>query len=289
MKKEIALHKTIIEVVNYYTYFQYAPTLNEIYNFLTIKTTKNDLKIALSQLVAQGKIATINYKRSTLYALPPLCISTQYISDKRALAQHKLKYIQQYIKFIRLFPQIQLVAVSGTISMMYAKKSDDVDLFVATAPYRLWTGRFICVIIASLMGLRRKRGLDKAPNRICLNMFFDGSDMVIPEKKRNLYTAHEVMQMKPLISKNDSYDFFLAANEWVYDFFPNANIRSTRSVTYNTRKIGKTFFGNIVENILKRFQLLLINRHWTTELITSTQLWFHPNDFEEKLRSKGLI
>ncbi|MCS6956816.1 MAG: hypothetical protein NZM02_03175, partial [Patescibacteria group bacterium] len=44
-------------------------------------------------------------------------------------------------------------------------------------------------------------------------------------------------------------------------------------------------FGDWVENLLKKFQLSLINKHRTSEIITDSQLWFHPVDFEKKIRS----
>jgi hypothetical protein len=42
--------------------------------------------------------------------------------------------------------------------------------------------------------------------------------------------------------------------------------------------------GDVVEYILKKFQLFLINRHRTKEIITKSQLWFHPDDFEKKIK-----
>ena len=37
------------------------------------------------------------------------------------------------------------------------------------------------------------------------------------------------------------------------------------------------------EFVLKYFQVALIRKHRTTEVITDTQLWFHPEDFEKKI------
>jgi hypothetical protein len=47
--------------------------------------------------------------------------------------------------------------------------------------------------------------------------------------------------------------------------------------------------GNFAELVLKTLQLSYINRHRTTEIITDTQLWFFPRDFEKKLRKEKVI
>ena len=36
-------------------------------------------------------------------------------------------------------------------------------------------------------------------NKVCLNLFFDESDLAVPKFKRSEYVAHEVLQMKPLV------------------------------------------------------------------------------------------
>jgi len=44
------------------------------------------------------------------------------------------------------------------------------------------------------------------------------------------------------------------------------------------------FLAAAVENMLKNLQMSFINRHRTAELITKTQLWFHPEDFGKKIK-----
>jgi len=121
--------------------------------------------------------------------------------------------------------------------------------------------------------------------------------------------AHEVLQMKPIINKDYTYEKFLEANDWVFKIFPNSksNIKYQTSKLHiknqNSFKLFKflivplriggqvfhfsffifNFFGIIVESILKIFQLTLINRHKTKEMVTSTQLWFHPQDFYKRI------
>ena len=174
--------------------------------------------------------------------------------------------------------------------MMNAKEDDDFDLFIITAKSRIFTSRLIALVLAQSLGLRRSRDSESLlshgdyKNKVCLNLFFDESDLNIPESKKNYYVAHEVIQVKPLVSKNNVYELFLYSNKWVYDIFPNAQPQFHQTLQNDKRsKSRMTFVGNYIELILKKVQKSIINRHKTTEIITDTQLWFFPEDFEEKL------
>ena len=141
------------------------------------------------------------------------------------------------------------------------------------------------------MGLKRKKGLQKAPNKVCLNLFFDESNLVVLESKKTEFVAHEVLQMKPIINKGNAYERFLKANEWVFMLFPNAKskVKNQKSkFKFKSEKCFKNFklltlTSNFIESIFKKAQLFMINRHRTTEIVTSTQLWFHPVDFGNKI------
>ncbi|MEA3354884.1 MAG: hypothetical protein U9Q63_00140 [Patescibacteria group bacterium] len=59
-------------------------------------------------------------------------------------------------------------------------------------------------------------------DKICLNLWLDKSALAISKSRHNLYTAHEVCQIKPLYNKNKTYERFLSLNSWVKNFLPNA-------------------------------------------------------------------
>jgi len=275
------MEKKIISVLKYFSFFAYQPTLEEIHTFLPVKIDKNKLKYTPPQY------------------------SIRKIKDQKSKIKNSKKKLNSwrfrtYIKLISLFPQIKLVGLSGSISMMNAKEDDDIDLFIITAKNRLFAGRLIALVLAQLLGLRRSR--DSATqishkNKVCLNLFFDESNLKVPKFKQTEFVGHEVLQMKPIMIKGDIYERFLKANLWVQAIFPNSTwiiskIKDQRSKTSSKLKSLKfkpvfdicalTF--DLFERLAKNFQLTSINRHRTTEIITSTQLWFHPDDFEKKIK-----
>ncbi|MDH7476381.1 MAG: hypothetical protein QHH09_02835 [Microgenomates group bacterium] len=259
---------------------------------------------------------------------------------------HRLRF-KLYLKLISVFPQIKLVGLSGSLSMMNAKENDDIDLFIITANNRLFTGRFIALALAEFLRIRRAReerssssageenwwskesrflsGVEKQEagkcgsrqgqtaddnhiqgmttgknkDKICLNLFFDEARLAVPEFKQTEFVGHEILQMKPLVVKDDIYQRFLAANNWVFRLFPNAKLRIANSklLLSNQFQIFKKKppkpnknlnskikkIGDWVEKKLKNWQLGMINKHKTTEIISKHQLWFHPVDFGKKL------
>jgi len=285
------MEKKIISVLKYFSFFAYQPTLEEIHTFLPVKIDKNKLKYTPPQY----NIKKIKDQKSKIK------------NSKKKLNSWRFR---TYIKLISLFPQIKLVGLSGSISMMNAKEDDDIDLFIITAKNRLFTGRLITLILAQLFGLRRNRETRESfnnetmkqlnnvfRNKVCLNLFFDESNLKVPKFKQTEFVGHEVLQMKPIMIKGDIYERFLKANPWVQAIFPNSTwiiskIKDQRSKTSSKLKSLKfkpvfdicalTF--DLFERLAKNFQLTSINRHRTTEIITSTQLWFHPDDFEKKIK-----
>lgn len=267
------LKKEILKVIKYFKFFDYLPSEDEIYTFLKIKTRRDKLKQALKKIYITQKNPGIKYKR----------------------ALHKLERAKSYIRLISLFPQIKLIGLSGSMAMMNVKAEDDVDLFIISAKGRLFTARFIAISLAFVFGLKRSRSAKKAGNKVCLNLFFDERELAVPKFKRSEYVAHEVLQMKPLVIKGDIYQRFLKENKWVFKIFPNAKSGGVelwgapngegilKVEAWGKSETGPADFASIIELILKKIQLRSIKKHQTTEIITDTQLWFHPQDFEKKI------
>lgn len=336
----------IIDVVRYFSFFDYSPIEDEIYVFLKSKVSRVKFKRFLNEAIKKGFIkAYFNNKNSKMNLVENLKLKiensprytvgeyskqvksdlpemlrkamqagklkaksfqiiskrTELVKKKWQISKEKIRKIELYIKLLSLFPQIKLVGLSGSVAMMNANMNDDIDLFVITAKNRLFTGRFIAVALAQLLGLKRPRVNNEIKDKVCLNLFFDETNLQVPKNKRTEYVAHEILQMKPLINKDKIYERFLDANSWVLKIFPNASCMSFRAQPRNPfltvyRKgslraaynLGRddNFFIRIedyLEQLFKKIQLFFISRHKTNEIITDSQLWFHPVDFGKKI------
>lgn len=282
----ISMEKGVLQVLHYFQQFQYPPTLDELHLFLQIKASIVYLRRVLDILIDKRIVSKVKIDSRYRYTLYKYSRIKNAFELRLKNSQLKLGYIRHYFRFLPIFPQIKLIGLSGSVAMMNAKKSDDIDLFIITGRDRLWTGRFIAVMLAQLLGLRRKRGSKRASNKVCLNLFFDEGDLIVPKAKRSQYLAHEVLQMKPIFERDRAYQRFIYANRWVFDMFPNRIdiVKRKKTQVQRSSSIVHSLFGDVVEKILGMVQKYSIKKHQTTEFITQYQLWFHPEDFARRIK-----
>jgi len=297
------MEREILDIIRYFDRFDYPPTVNEIFSFVSRKTSLDLLNKQLEILCVNKKLI----KSQMMSKFPRFVFHHRHKlfeaqKRKEKISKNKIKKIDFYLKLLSFFPQIKLIGLSGSLAMASAVKTDDIDLFIITAKNRLFTGRIISLLLAQLLGVRRERVTSLASlarrvknssrNKVCLNLFFDEKNLKVPIFKMTPYIGHEILQMKPLIVKGNVYERFLKANRWVFKIFPNAreNLESripsfvkTSKGKQNSKFIIYNPIGDFLERLLKSLQLYFINKHKTQELVTDSQLWFFPDDFEKKI------
>ena len=139
---------------------------------------------------------------------------------RQRFSQLKWQQARKATRILSLISNVKLAAVTGALAMNNSDKNDDIDLMIVTAKNRLWLTRLI-VLLLLLPWLRRGK---KINNRLCINLWLDETALVVSQTKRDLYTAHEVCQAKPVFDRDNTYQKFIAANLWYKKFLPNWTI-----------------------------------------------------------------
>ena len=262
---------------------------------MPIRVTQAQLRAQLNILTHRGDIVSADmemsdivdsalHKKVSIYTLPQYSIYFRKRLSRQAISKDKMKMVSRFISVAKRVPFVAFLGISGSVAMANAKKNDDVDLFVVSSPGRMWICRLLLLCIAQVFGLRRSRGLRYAPHTVCMNLFFDGADLEIPAEKQSLFTAHELLQMKLVWNKHDTYKKLLAANTWILKFLPNHKI-SKQIKNYQNSTIGLL---NYIEQCARFVQMKLIQKHKTSEYITTTQAWFFPRDASHVFRRKKI-
>lgn len=281
------MKKDIINVLTYFDYFKYPPHLDELFLFLPTKTPQGNLLAELNKLKSSKIIAEINNR----YAMGGHGRIFNIWAVRKAISNKRIKKINWFIKLLSKFPQFRLIGFTGGVSMLNSDKNDDIDVFVISSKNRMWTARFIAIVLSSVFRLRRSYKSNNYKDKLCFNLFFDESVLAIPDFKKNKYIAHEIVQMRPVVIKNAIYHQFLSKNIWVGSYFPNLNIK--KHIQNNSKllisrsfhsKSRKSLLGDIFETLVRNIQLHFINRHKTREIVTDKQLWFFPQDFQKKIK-----
>lgn len=189
----------------------------------------------------------------------------------------KMRIAKRAADILKIIPTIKLIGITGALAMENAHKDDDIDFYVVAASGTLWTTRLLATVILDLFGLRRRPGQLIVRNKLCLNMFVDERNLAVGKSERDLFTAHEVLQMKPLWDRGDAYGRFLLANKWVSKFLPNA-YHATPATS------SKKIFGiwhvvlSILEPVARYVQLWYMQKRRSSEVVSPTLIRFHPKD-----------
>lgn len=206
--------------------------------------------------------------------------------QREKYSKEKLKIAEKAAKLLKIIPTIIMVAVSGNLAVNNCGLNDDIDFLIVTKRNFLWTTRLLIIVILDLFGLRRKRKDRDIKNKICLNMFIDENHLSLPEKERNLYTAHEVIQLKMIWDREETYSKFIKNNQWVKEYLPNS-IRNVKCPLQGKQMSNVKSKGQnsklyiLLEKFLRRIQLYYMSKHRTKEKISEEIIMFHPKDKTE--------
>ncbi len=287
----LSVKDAVLSSVLYADIFDYALTTSEIKTWLVFHKKRHFSRAFFDHVVVKSR-------DHIQYLVLPKRHRLIHIRKKRFMySQDKWKRAVCVARFLRMIPTVLLVGVTGALAMNNAKRDDDIDIYIVVSPQTLWVSRFFVTLLVELLGIRRRPNDLSPVNKVCLNMYVTSTALSIPAKERDLFTAHEVLQMVPLWDKSGMYKKFLLANNWVKKFLPNAWEEKSQSSklkaqNYNVKLkfffIVKWFsvivlrFAFCVLRLLEKpsriAQLWYMKKRRSTEIVTDKVIRFHPRD-----------
>jgi cytidyltransferase-like protein len=263
----LKLNKAIIKTICYADIFDYPLSKEEIYRWLI-----HSRSISQSIFNQALKLNQTILKFREYYHLPNRKKIVNQRLQRLKASQPKLIKVKKISNLLRFIPSINLIAITGALAMNNSDEFDDIDLMIITKSNRLWLTRFLAYGFLDLFSLRRKPNQTNLKDKLCLNLFLDESALVIPASRHNLYTAHEVAQIKPLFDRGDTYQKFLNTNQWVTKFLPHS--LKPKSLTTPSSPIKTKPF--ILETIAFKFQHWYMKPKLTREKVSLHSAFFHP-------------
>lgn len=205
--------KAILKTLAYADIFDYPLKKEEIIKFLIADSS---LSLKIDQELENSPLVT---KKGDFYFLKGREVIVPLRKKRKKWSQEKMKIAKKVANWLKLIPTIKLIAITGALAMENSDKDDDIDLLLITTKNRLWLSRGLVVTFLRLTGFYRRP--KEIKNKICPNMFLDEGHLSLPKRERDLFSAHEVCQLKPLWDKNKTYQQFVKKNLWVKQFLPN--------------------------------------------------------------------
>lgn len=207
MVESISSFKLAIrQAIAYADIFDYPLSVHEIHRYLPGITANYE---SVEAVLEQDKDFVINTQG--FYTLPGReSLSAIRIRRDKIASQLWLPALK-YGKMISSLPFVRMVAVTGALAMNNVDVGADIDYLIVTEPDHLWLTRALVLLLGRFSS---SRGYT-----LCPNYLISLRAMVFPDK--NLYAAHELVQMIP-VAGLDVYDEIIKVNSWITTYLPNS-------------------------------------------------------------------
>lgn len=301
MDKQISpLELAVIKTLVYADLFEYPLSLEEIYQYLISPSvvSKSRVEKCVNKLTDQAILESNQSsggeksKGTTLYALAGKDKHFVKRSARKKMSYNKTQIALTISFQISKIPWIEAIYLTGSVSMDNAKRHDDIDLMIITAPGRVWLTRLLVNTMLDFQAKRRKPEhtlhAKSHSNKFCLNLWLSLDRLKLNPKHQNLYTAHEVIQAKPIYLKSfQVHDLFLGSNTWVKFFLPHTPL--PKLSFWTKRSSSLPFFTNfldVIEAYSYKIQQLYMYSRKTSERTSPSQAFFHPRNTSELIISQ---
>jgi hypothetical protein len=150
---------------------------------------------------------------------------------------------------------IKMVGITGSVAAEAAKKNEDIDLMIVVERDELWWWRlYLRFYIWWNKIPHRHFGKTERMDEFCFNLWLDTDNLKIPNNKRNLKNANDLVLMKVVLNKEKTYQKFLKENAWVKKYLATGYEKRTKinrkvDEKINSKKENKS---NYVKKIINR-------------------------------------
>lgn len=203
-----------LRALAYADVFDYALTLDQIRFYLIgVLAGEPEVRDAVcTELLQPGRIE----RHGAFYCLSGRGELAALRVERRKHAEILWPRAVRYGRRLAALPYVRMAAVTGALAVDN-EPGWDLDFLIVTTPGRLWLCRGMAML---LVRLARSAG-----DELCPNYFI--STRALGFTARNLYAAHELVQMIPL-SGRDVYMKIRRENTWVSEYLPNADSSQSR-------------------------------------------------------------
>lgn len=271
--KERAVELAIKSTLAYSSIFKYPLSYYQL-STLLIKSKKpfdhEFYKRSLRKLCKKGRVEA----KAGKYYLPgikPLSWENRKKNSEELMEANKHVFVA-----LKSIPWIKLMCVTGSVAAHNADKHDDVDIFIISQKNRAWLTR-LCVVLM-LKALNKYRTKNNFSGKICPNLYIDETQMLWDYHNHNIYIAHEILMMQPIIDCDNTYFKFIEKNNWAFDFFSNAEMDTKMVEKIEKAKKKPSQVVDLLEKFAMSKQIEYMRSKQTTEVVKKSLIHFKNND-----------
>jgi len=240
------LREAIVKAIVFFDLFDYPLSPYEVWQYLDRPATLAEVKNILNEEL-DGISDTDGFY--FLSSHPEILSARQ---KKYHFSSLKFKLARRAVKLFRLVPFVEMIAVANIIGAHNLRDGSDIDLFIVTAPRRLWLTRLFCAGLAKVLGWRPTPSAKR--NRICLSFYVSSDNLDLESLKLNsedLYFNYWLAGLVPIYDWRQTYARLIAANSWLKKCLPNWRELQTNSKSEIKKK---PISGWLSAGILNRWE-----------------------------------
>lgn len=281
-----SLSQSVQATLAYAAIFEYPLTADEITRYLLVPF------LQVPKTVTKRILLPYQIGKTRYYSLKDTQRLVRIRRRREAESLKKWRLLTKVLPLLTWIPTVRLIGVSGSLAVNNADLEDDIDLFIICDNNTIWITRLLVLFMLEAVGKRRTFGNYEEKDLFCLNMLMVSRHVAVPSRERDVFVAHEIIQLKPVFVVGDAYLHFLKANAWVAGFMPygyNQVVQEAlrgRNIHETPKRNTALQVFRFINTLVKAPQLWMINQHRTQEVITDTVLRFHPNDARVSVRKK---
>jgi len=208
------------------------------------------------------------------------------IPGKPDLHQEKWRHVGHAIQFLRRFPEIESIWVTGSVAVGDIHPEDDIDLMIVTTSNSLWWTRSLVSgrDFLSRRIRRRQDHLARLRNKWCCNLWLENGSLSLPPEQRSLYSAREVIQAIPVFQRRrGAAEEFLLENEWVRERLPVGYQQALKRahalpVWSQSSSFPLPRLKAQLNTLLFRLQKSRMHSYQRNEIVECNRAFFHPGE-----------
>jgi len=232
----------IARSVMYAALFDFPLTLEEL-RYALLESEQTTSEILQTFAASHALRAVVEYRSGFFFPRGRYAL----VAERRRRNARSRAFLATHARLLHIvsrLPFVRMVALSGSIAHLNLDDTGDLDLFMVTRGRHVWSTAVAVVLIAKLIGLRRT---------VCANFII--SDTRLALAQQDLFTANQLIHLKPIVGE-DVYVDFVNANPFIARFYPNF-WSAFRARTVSRPASSLTRFTLVVESLLAAPSLLL--------------------------------
>lgn len=281
-----SLEKSVLRTLLYSDIFDFPLTTQEVSTRLIGNSAGiKEVESAIKALIKRKHLQTTNSNGQSYYHFSGRQSLVSSRRSRSVISAGKRTKAAFYASLLGRIPSVQAVFLTGSLAVSNTRPDDDIDLLVVASAHSLWRTRPLVVALLEFAGARRRPAATTVQNKVCANIYLSADSLSLPHANRNLYTAYEIIQARPLIDKSGIYTSFITSNSWVREYLPNAFKPAKAKPSKNRVSVPPRFI-QLIERFAFKLQYAYMLPKLTNEKVTMSSAFFHPRSLAPVIMGK---